>query len=289
MKLTLTLIHKLKRLASGDTVPASQLKGEWVEELLQEHLVEVVPHGTKRIYCVKNTKAFLLALTKYNEGLVDLDAAERLLQSQSSRADQAAIGGNSKIISQRSCPGFLVNNYTPICCKLNGSPFMVNPPDGSYVFVTDWQSFSIPPDTLVVVIENMENFRHIRQQSQLFESQLTEAEQSILFVSRYPQSSDLRRWLHSIPNRCVHFGDFDLAGIHIFLSEFKCFLGARSSFLIPSDIEERLKMGSRVRYDVQYEKYRRLQSIDDNKLQRLIELIHKYRRGYDQEGYIMSE
>lgn len=287
MKLTLPLIRKLKRLVNGDALPASQLKGDWVEDLKQEALLMVELHGTKRNYRVKNVKAFLLALPKYNEGLVDLDAAERLLQEeQSSRAEQANIGGNSKIINQRTCPGFLVNSYTPLECKLNGTHFLINPPDGSFVFVADWQSFIIPEDTLVIVIENMENFRQIRQQSALFESQLTDKEQNILFASRYPQSKDLRQWLCSIPNRCVHFGDFDLAGINIYISEFQKYLGDHSSFLIPNDIEKRLSKGSRYRYDAQYEQYRHLQSRNDEKLQSLIDLIHKYRRGYDQEGFI---
>ena len=111
-------------------------------------------------------------------------------------------------------------------------------------------------------------------------------EHKILFVSRYPQSADLRLWLCSIPNRCLHFGDFDLAGIHIFQSEIQKYLGSRSSFLIPDDIENRLKSGSRQRYDAQYQRFHHLKAFKDDRLQWLINLIHKYRRGYDQEGYI---
>lgn len=67
------------------------------------------------------------------------------------------------------------------------------------------------------------------------------APRRILFVSRFPQSLDLRLWLKDIPNSYVHFGDFDIYGIQIFLTEFQKYLGERSSFLIPVDIEERLK------------------------------------------------
>ena len=110
------------------------------------------------------------------------------------------------------------------------------------MFITEWQQFSIPEDVVVVNIENMENFRLIRQQRALFSSVLPE--KRLLFVSRYPQSSDLRSWLQTIPNNYVHFGDFDLAGVNIYLSEFHKYLGDRSSFLIPDDIEERLPHGS---------------------------------------------
>ena len=151
------------------------------------------------------------------------------------------------------------------------------------MFITEWQQFSIPEDVVVVNIENMENFRLIRQQRALFSSVLPE--KRLLFVSRYPQSSDLRSWLQTIPNNYVHFGDFDLAGVNIYLSEFHKYLGDRSSFLIPDDIEERLQHGSSERYRDQYEKYKKLSS-DILSLQQLINMIHKYHKCYDQEGYI---
>lgn len=132
-------------------------------------------------------------------------------------------------------------------------------------------------------IENMENFRLIRQQKNLFSSLLPN--RRILFVSRFPQSLDLRLWLKDIPNSYVHFGDFDIYGIQIFLTEFQKYLGERSSFLIPVDIEERLKNGSWERYREQNSESKNIFS-NIPELQRLIDLIHKYQRAYDQEGYI---
>ena len=193
--------------------------------------------------------------------------------------------GNSKLLSVRSCPGFPINSYEPIESLLNGEQFVVNPPEGSFIFIDDWNQFSIPEDVVVVGIENMENFRMIRQQRRLFESML--GDNPLLFVSRYPQSTDLRKWLMNIPNHYVHFGDFDLAGISIFLSEFHSYLGSeRSSFFIPKDIEHRLKSGSMRRYNEQFQRFNHIKS-DNQELQELIRLIHFYKRGYDQEGYIV--
>ena len=108
----------------------------------------------------------------------------------------------------------------------------------------------------------------------------------VLFVSRYPQSTDLRRWLCTIPNHYLHFGDFDLAGINIFLFEFQQYLGKeRSSYLIPDDIGSRLQSGSRKRYDEQYCRFKDIKS-DVCELQQLIDLICHERKAYDQEGYI---
>ena len=125
----------------------------------------------------------------------------------------------------------------------------------------------------------------VTEPKNLFESVL--GDMPLLFVSRYPQSTDLRNWLMGIPNKYVHFGDFDLAGINIFLTEFYKFLGNRSEFLVPSDIEQRLAKGSPARYNKQYGNFHTL-CTDIHYLQLLIDLINKYHRGYDQEGYIMS-
>ena len=94
-----------------------------------------------------------------------------------------------------------------------------------------------------------------------------------IFVSRYPQNASLYRWLEDIPNRYIHFGDFDLAGINIYQTEFYNRLGKRASMLVPSDIDQRLKSIK----------------IIDSRVQPLYDLIMKYHRCYEQEGYIQND
>lgn len=265
-------------LTSGEQVAGSKLSSKLLDELMTEGLLLVLTHGSRKSYRARDVEA----LKRY---LIDKDESYRMLDitTADSRASLAAETGNSKLLTVRSCPGFPVNSDEPIECSLDGKQFVVNPPEGSFVFIDNWKHFSIPEDIVVVGIENMENFRMIRKQRSLFESVLGDI--PLLFVSRYPQSSDLRNWLLSIQNKYVHFGDFDLAGIHIFLTEFYKYLGDRSTYLIPSDIEQRLSKGSSTRYNKQYDKYHTLHS-DISYLQSLIDLVNKYHRGYDQEGYI---
>ncbi|MBO5579654.1 MAG: hypothetical protein J5952_04460 [Prevotella sp.] len=284
MKITASLIDKLIRLRNGESIPASQLRGEWVSELESDGVIVSTSHGSRRVLFVPQPEAFLQALSAFDERLSDLDLMRDTLQTgETSRSVQASATGNSKLIAVRSCPGFPINTYEPIVCLLNGREMIVNPQEGSFMFISDWQSFSIPQDVVVVGIENMENFRLIRQQQTLFERTIDPAR--LLFVSRYPQSSDLRSWLQTIPNRYVHFGDFDLAGISIFLTEFHAYLGERSSFFIPSDIEQRLPNGSLERYSAQYPKFKNIRT-NIPYLQHLIDTINNYHRCYDQEGYI---
>ena len=277
MVLSKTQTDLLQRLVSGESVAASSLRKDVAAELLDEGLLTVITHGSRRSYAAIDTEA-LRKFAESHYGGFSFVGKDGL-----TRAEMASETGNSKLVMVRSCPGFPVNSYEPIACTMNDREFIVNPGDGSFVFVADWQKFKIPEDVIVVGIENMENFRMIRQQRGLFEQII--GSQRLVFVSRYPQSSDLRSWLKIIPNRYIPFGDFDLAGINIFLTEFNSYLGNRSSFLIPLDIEERLAKGSKERYNDQYQKFKSINSnIPD--IQHLIDLINKYHRCYDQEGYI---
>ncbi len=285
MKITLTLINKLLRLRSGEALPSSALRGDWVEDLLRDGVLVSRSQGSRRTLLAADPDKLELALRGIDERLGGLERMRRILLDATaiSRSEQAVETGNSKLVVVRSCLGFPVNAYELIFCRLNGQEMAVCPNEGSFLFIADWQRFSIPEDVVVVGIENMENFRLIRRQRILFESLLPN--ERLLFVSRYPQSIALRSWLQAIPNRYVHFGDFDLAGINIFLAEFRQHLGERASFLIPTDIEQRLRNGSAERYREQYHRCHNLTS-DIPSVQRLIDLIHRYHRGYDQEGYI---
>lgn len=288
MKVTKGLIDKLIALRDGESLPSSGLKGEWVEDLIRDGILVSSSRGSKRSLKAVDGESFTKAIARVDERFADLESFRDMLMGGNSsgealRASQASDSGNSKMKMRRSFPGFLVNSYEAIGAHLNGRSCVILPEEGSSMFVSDWERFVIPSDVIVVGIENPENFRFIRQQRQLFESCLPG--KRLLFVSRYPQSSDLRNWLMGIGNPYVHFGDFDLAGIKIFLSEFHKYLPERSSFLIPLDIEERLKNGSTERFQGNYYENRNLSS-DIPELQALIGLIMKFHKAYDQEGYI---
>lgn len=265
-------------LLNGETVPASRINEVLVNELMEEGLLHIMPHGSKRSYRSDCPELLL----KY---LIGKDESYRVLElgpdkTVETRSEQAENTGNSKLVQARSCPGFPVNSYQEIACNLDGKNICVNPQEGCFTFITDWQNFKVPEDVVIVGVENMENFRYPKLQSYLF-NELGK----ILFVSRYPQSTDLRRWLLSIKNKYIHFGDFDLAGIHIYETEFYKYLGERASFFIPEDIERRLEKGSINRYDIQLERFGHYVPSDE-RVMPLFDLIHKYHRGYDQEGYI---
>ncbi|WP_294959005.1 hypothetical protein [uncultured Fibrobacter sp.] len=282
LKITRALVKKLLDLANGESIPAAQFKGPLFDSLLKEGFICSKSNKSITRYYVTDKATFRSVLGDYNDGLKDLEGTLAILQKESiSRSEQVQIAGNSKIRQVRSCKGFLINSYESVACSLNGCPFTIAPPDGSYVFVADYETFEIPSNAIVVGVENMENFRQIQKQKYLFEN----LNSPVIFAARYPQSKDLITWLQRIPNNYVHFGDLDLAGVFIYQNEFYAKLQDRASFFIPSDVETRIQNGSTERYDNQLERFEKMEIID-TRIAPVVKLIKHYHKGYDQEGFI---
>ena len=77
----------------------------------------------------------------------------------------------------------------------------------------------------------------------------------------------------------------DLAGIAIYEHEYYRHLGARASFFVPDDYEQRISDGNTERYNAQLSQYGKVQT-EDTRVQSLLDCIHRHHKGYDQEGYI---
>ena len=281
MSLYIKQIQQLQRLLRGETIAWSSLNNDMRNTLIGDDLIIIKTNRSRKSIYVPNAEALKMFLEQHFEELRGKDWDSDNLVSSTSRAELAVNSGNSKSKEIRSCPGFMANSYDPVYAKLNGKDIVIAPQEGTMLFIADWDHFKIPKEVLVVGIENMENFRRIREQRHLFPT-----DRSILFVSRYPQSTDLRNWLQNISNDYLHFGDFDLAGMRIFETEFHKFLGNRASFFIPADIETRISNGSTERYNTQYAKFKSYIP-KDTRLLPLYNMINHYHRCYDQEGYII--
>lgn len=278
---TLTVAQLIQKMLDGDAVAYSKFDGTIAREMVNEGIITLVSQGSRRSFRMIDPKGCRIYLAQnYTFGMKLRDWIEMKSRWEGvSRSEQVAKAGHSKLRYIRTFKGFLLNCYTPIEATLHGEPCVLSPLQGISIFIQDYEDFRIPEDVVVVGIENGENFQHIRAQSYLFEGM------KVLFVSRYPQSKDLCNWLKMIPNRYIHFGDIDLAGISIFLNEFYVNLGNRAEFFIPADVEKRLKDGNRQLYDNQYLRYRAM-LVSDERLRPLVAMIHKYGKAYEQEGYI---
>jgi hypothetical protein len=95
------------------------------------------------------------------------------------------------------------------------------------------------------------------------------------------------QWLKSINNPYLHFGDFDIEGINIYLREFKQHLKERATFFIPPNIENLLhQKGNRTLYNQQIDRMIDSSSIKEKEIIELLNIIHKHKKGLEQEVLI---
>jgi len=201
---------------------------------------------------------------------------------ESTRAEFVRLTTESKDSKERAFKGFLVNSYLPIKVKLNEQELIINPPTGSFVFISEYERFIIPESITIVGMENARNFSLIDKQRYLFK------DIKPLFISRYPQNQnqDFIRWMQQIPNPYLHFGDFDLAGISIYLNEYKKHLDDKASFFIPDNIRDSIRnYGNRQRYNLQKLNFDK-DKITETELIKLLNILHTEKKGLDQEYFI---
>lgn len=281
MKLTLKIAKVLVQLINGESIPNSLAKGKLIDDLVFENIIYRKGKHKKSLELISKTDLHTyldnqLQINDLNNYILALE------NENSTRAELVKITTDSKKSKERAFKGFLVNSYNSIRAELNNQTIIINPTKGSFVFVYDFESFKIPKEITIIGVENAKNFSQIQEQKYLFKNI------NPLFISRYPQNQnkDFIKWMNSIPNNYLHFGDFDIAGIGIYLNEYKKHLSEKATFFIPENIKSVLiKNGNRERFDNQKINFQ-IESIEESKILDLIEIIKTEKKGLDQEYYI---
>ncbi len=285
MNLPIGIAEKLILLQNTEKIPASKLQHSIINTMLENGILEQQILGrSKKLIFLRSPERLDDYLRNHFgiSSLLDYILVQK--QADALRSDFVTISSNSKLRTVRTFKGFLVNSFLPIQATLNNEPILIQPAEGSFQFIYDFETFTIPPDVTVVGVENPENFRHIYKQKYLF------LNLKPLFICRYPQnqSRDLIKWLQSIPNPYLYFGDFDFAGIGIYLNEYKKYIGKKANFFVPDNTKILLQnYGNKALYDNQKENFVK-KEIDENKLNDLIEWIHEFKLGLEQEVFILK-
>ncbi|OQX22646.1 MAG: hypothetical protein BWK75_00245 [Candidatus Altiarchaeales archaeon A3] len=283
-KISVHIAELLFQLSQGDIISNSLAKDPLIEELVLEGIIERSGRIKKTLKIFDNNSLDNYLKNRYS--INNLTAYIDLIKEKDiTRNKLVIVASDSKILKVRTFKGFLVNCYEPIKVTLNENQTTINTIEGTFQFIYDFEKFIPSPDITIVGVENPENFRYIEKQKHLFKNIVP------LFISRYPQnqSKDLIKWLQSIPNKYMHYGDFDFAGIGIYMNEFKKYLANKTKFFIPDNIENLIKNhGNRDRYDNQKTNFD-TKLIGESQLLKLIEIIHKYKKGLDQEILINEQ
>lgn len=280
---TSTEIGRLKRLLDGEQLPSSQLNTIFFEELLKEGYLMIVPKGKNRSAVIARDKDYLAKHISQKWQIKDIDEYVSFREGPPpTRIEVQNVLGDTKALSVVSYQGFLVTAYDEIDYHLHSQTGHLPLIDGSMLHIFDFEAFSIPEDVVVVYVENFTPFRYITRYRHLFNRQ-----HRYMFVSRYGTSAAINEWLKAIPNKYIHFGDFDLDGIKIY-QKFYGELGEnRASFLIPDDVEKRIRTkGNPHLYYAQENRNERF-VLTDMRLYDLVSTIMECHAGYEQEGYAL--
>ncbi len=283
MRLSLPLAKKLNILKSEGSLIASQLSQSVATDLVSDGILVRQTQGRTKAKWLLREPALLDSYLRNRYDISDLTKYIAGLENESLTGKQGIeISNNTKARRIRHFKGFLVNSYLRFTYTLNGRTNEFEPVEGSFMYIHDFESFSVPIEYTLVGVENPENFRYVGLQKHLFPDKLP------IFFSRYPQSNDLVNWMLRVSNPYLHFGDFDFAGLQIYLSEFKKHLSDRANYYLPPDLSNLVnRYGNRDLYDNQLHLRPNILTYNDSEVLKVLEILDKEKKGLEQEALIL--
>ncbi len=284
MKISKTYAKLLLKLIQGEYIAIGKFNSKINTKLLETFIADfALPEPkskgkTKYIYC-PNEKTLREYL--FSKGITNLEKFIGYKEDENpTRAEGALYASNTKDRNFRVFDGFFLNTYINITGKLNDKKISLNSTQGLWNYIVDYKNFTIDNDITIIGIENTETFKLIHKYKHLF------TQYKPLFLLRYNNNSYID-WLQSIPNNYLHFGDFDLPALIIYISDFKKKIGyERCDFFVPNNLEEYFKRFNNYEdYDKQLND-KRIKNFDFKQHKEIIEvvnLIDKYKKVVSQE------
>jgi len=279
MKISLSLAKKIAKLVEEKSINNSEFKNsKTLKELIEYGIVHLQVKGQK-------TKILLLSLSKLElylfkiygiKSLEDfLNEAENPLKS---RARISQVSSDTKMLKTDVQAGMYLASYETVDIEINAEIYSLYTPNMSTFFLHKNAKLKLSKDILVVGVENFENVSSIALQAYLFNDSRKKV---FIYRNKY-----FREFLSRSFNDYLHFGDFDLAGLNIYLNEVVPRLThERHKFFIPDNISELLDSGNAEDYFLHLKKFPNLSS-KSKYLEDFISLLHEKKRSLHQEFLI---
>lgn len=252
----MTHIKTLLKLKEQGELSYSQLPKALLKQLSDESLVD--------IKILSATRKKVIAKEQFYEIYKDIEK----LDASTTRADLSKLATHTKSKHISPQEGLYLSGR----CMIENVqlPLFKN----SSLFLKEFPK--LLASTLVVVVENFENLIYFESTLNYFKGD------DIIFIFR---NSAALKFIQTIKNEIIYFGDFDLAGIEIYQNQIVP-RNLNIKLFIPDDIENlMINHGNSKLYKDQYNKYKNLKS-KDTKIQTLINTINKYQKTLEQEWFI---
>jgi len=276
-KLSQSFATGLSNLLDGAVLNASAFGNRrLLARMVEDRVLARTRTGRTRAKISCPNPAALRNYLRQQLGIVDLEIYLDLLQQENRDGEESLKATTStKILRTGSLNGFFIKAFSTTV-QVGGVPLHTLPTGIEY-FVSGFQALELPPEVLVVGVENPECFTKAERLLHLF------PQKGLVFVLRY-HSNRLIHWLESISNPYLHFGDFDPAGIAIYCNEYLSRLGNdRCRFFVPDGIEELIESGDPALFDHQSHLWPPKVEIDQPDLIELIGTISRHAKGCEQE------
>jgi len=284
MDIPKSFTEKLIAIANNETVSIGLFKSKQSKDLLDIFLSENILQKSKKrnsFIVYSNNIEQLGNFLRERYGIINLEKYHQLLiNPNSTKSESAQIASNSKVKETKVYTGFFIRTYSNIEGELNGNKLNLKTVKGSSLFISDFRDLIIPKNVIIVGIENPETFYLIDNYKHLFE------DFNPLFLLRFNNKAFIE-WLQLIPNKYLHFGDFDLSAIAIYILEYRNKIDSkRCNYFTPKNIEDLIynsKNYSDYVKQLNDPKVKGLDFENYTEVKYLATIIKKYRKTIEQE------
>jgi len=219
---------------------------------------------------LKNNNYFIDSLEEID------DYIQEMFDKKPSRDEVQKWHNSTKSKESKSLNGLYVSSLNKIDIKLNDKIVTIIPDSGLGYFLFYTQKIELYESTIIVGVENYQVVWFAQKYKQFFDNK------DILFIVINPF---MLEWIENLKNEYVHFGDYDLAGINIYLNKILPRLkkSKKHSMFIPQNIEYLIQEHGDPEL---YEKQKQYKNLDTNDIQinNLIKSIRDNKKSIEQEG-----
>jgi len=288
MSLSNTFLENIIRLSKEEIIPYSSFSNK--KSLLDlDGFGIIIDKSIKPYSIVLSDLEYLLATinAKYKYDFNNIEQIKEYLnkvtKGELGRDEVIEHRTTTKDKESKSFSGLKINCIKNITIKLNNKNEILKPMNGSCLFVFYKESLTIDVNVTLVGVENPQVLWYIKRYAHLFDNS-----KEYLFILVKDQNNYFYEWIKTIKNDYIHFGDFDISGVSIFVNEVlpKLHNKINSSFLIPENIQLAFKKkGSREIFNRQEKFLNSLNVCTDKKIISLLELIKNEKKGLEQEFF----
>lgn len=274
----LSFVRSLLRLQKGERLSQSDIKNKnLLKRFCDDGIIQKLPNGNRRVVYFCPDSGVLDNYLRVQQDILSLTGYIHQFEIGGSDGESSLGASKStKTFRGNSLQGFFIKAFHSEIV-ISGEAVKPLPP-GVDMFIHHPEKLNISDTTLIVGVENPECFVKFDKLVHLFE------QKELVIIMRYMSNSP-NRWLQSVSNNYLHFGDFDPAGLSIYIREYLSNLSSlRCDFFIPPELEQLLEQyGQESLYDSQIHLLKNIDFQNYPKLVYIANLLHKHRKGLEQE------